>query len=35
MKNKKKLNINDFLKPYDKQTTTNFDLKKIAKQLGI
>ena len=28
MKNKKKLNI-DFLNQYDKQATTDFDLKKI------
>ena len=28
-------NINEFLKLYGTQTTTNFDLKKIANQLGI
>ena len=28
-------NINDFWKQYGKQTTTNFDLNKIANQLGI
>ena len=27
--------MTDFLKQYGKQTTTNFDLKKIANQLGI
>ena len=29
------ININQFLKLYGTQTTTNFDLKKIANQLGI
>ena len=28
-------NMTDFLKIYGKQTTSNFDLNKIAKQLGI